>query len=127
MFPGDEHEGAVQSGGFEAFGKGAPVGDADIGLDGHGEGDGGGFDGGQRADVIVGSAVIGFGVGGVGGENQGGFAKIAADDGGKGQGAVEALAVELAEAVRRFFGVAQEDDGFDCGRRGGVGRGRGGR
>lgn len=125
VFPGNEHERAVQGGGFEAPGERAPIRLGDIGLDGHGESDGGWLDGGERADVVVLGAVIGFWVAGVRGEDDVGFAEIAADDGGQGEGAVEALTIELAEPVGGFFGVAQEHDCFGVWRRG-VRRRRGG-
>ncbi len=63
----------------------------------------------------VGLGVVGDGLGGVGGEDGGGLA-VAREDGGQREGAVEALAVELAAGFfMRLLAVANHHDGFGAG------------
>ncbi len=111
MFPGDDSKFSVR-GIFQGLREGRAVGVADVDVDGEAEGDSGGFECGERPDVVVGDAVIGFGDCGIGGEHRVGNAELFLEHGGECQGAVEALAIELAEAGLGFFRVAEEHDGL---------------
>ena len=89
--------------------------EGEAGIDGQPGADGGRLDGHQRAHVGKGAAVVGFTPGGQRREDEVGPAKFRGEHSGQREGAVEALAGELALVVGGFLAVADEHNGFDLG------------